>query len=340
MEFSLVIPAHNGGRSLEQTLSAVRRCHPSPCEVIVVDDASTDDTASIARGHGARVLSITDGPVGPAAARTEGARAAIGEVVVFTDVDVTVPANLFALLEEDFRHTDAVAVQGTFSETCPHDNYCSTYKNLYNRFVINGLPDWIDTTFTSLTAVRRDFFLTSGGFDCNISRPSVEDRTLGRNLVRAGGRILLDRRIQVVHNKRLTLKTFLINQFRRSRDLAKLLLRNRRERQMSPDAPPTVDSRGRFGTNAPSTMARIPVAYLGLASASVAGLGFSIAWVPALVFVCLFVAFAWPFTVYLIRRKGWAFALAGLPVNLLDACVSGAGVAWGVFDFLVFKRQY
>jgi hypothetical protein len=34
------------------------------------------------------------------------------------------------------------------------------------------------------------------------------------------------------------------------------------------------------------------------------------------------------------------FALLGLPLNLLDAMVSGAGVAWGIFDFVIRKRYY
>ena len=340
MHFSLVIPVHNGASVLSETLAAVQRCEPAPREVIVVDDGSTDDTASVATAGGARVVTVQEGPLGPAAARTRGAEAATGEVVVFTDADVIAPPDLFALLRDDFILTKAAAVQGTFADACPFPKYCSRYKNLYNRFVINALPDWIDTTFTSLTAVRRDLFFSCGGFDCNIRTPSVEDRTLGRNLVRAGGRILLDRRIEVIHNKRLTLLGFIKNQFRRSRDLAKLLLRNRTERRSAPEAPTSIDRQGRFGTNAPSTMARIPVAYLG-ALAFVAGcLGLHAAWVVVGGCACLFVALAFPFTRYLLRHCGWGFALVGLPLNLLDAFVSGAGVALGLFDFVIRRREY
>ena len=339
MHFSLVIPVHNGASLLNETLAAVKRCQPAPREVIVVDDGSTDDTASIASAEGARVITI-EGPLGPASARTRGTEAATGDVVVFTDADVLVPPDLFALLHEDFTRTDATAVQGTFSDVCPFPNYCSLYKNLYNRFVINVLPDWIDTTFTSLTAVRRDFFFSCGGFDCNISTPSVEDRTLGRNLVRAGGRIFLDRRIEVVHNKRLSLSGFIGNQFRRSRDLAKLLLRNRQERGSNPQAPQSFDPRGRFGTNAPSTMARIPVAHLGVLSFVAACLAVPMAWVAVVLCACSFLLLAFPFTHYLARHHGWGFAVLGLPLNFLDALVSGAGVAWGILDFVVRKCRY
>jgi len=334
-----VIPVHNGAAVLGETLAAVQRCQPAPREVIVVDDGSTDGTAWIAAASGSRLVSL-EGPVGPATARTRGAQAASAEVVVFADADVLLPADVFALLDDDFASTNAAAVQGTFSEMCPFPNYCSRYKNLYNRSVINALPDWIDTTFTSLTAVRRDFFFSCGGFDCNIATPSVEDRTLGRNLVRAGGRILLDRRIEVVHKKRLTLPDLLRNQFRRSRDLAKLLLRNRGESRSTREAPPSFDRRGRFGTNAPSTMARIPVAYLGALAFVMACLGVDVAWALGMLCAVLFLGLVFPFTWYLAKRKGWGFAVLGMPLNLLDAFVSGAGIAWGLFDFVVRKRRY
>ncbi len=338
MDFSLVIPVYNGEAFLGETLDAVRRCQPAPREVIVVNDGSTDGTRDVAAEAEADVIDL-DGPLGPATARTRGAETASGEVVVFTDADVIVPEDLFLRLANDFERTDATAVQGIFSRVCPFVNFCSHYKNLYNRFVLGTLPDWIDTTFTSLTAVRRDFFLSCGGFDCRIQGASIEDRTLGRNIIRAGGRIYLDKGIEVIHNKRLTLTSFITNQFRRSRDLAKLLLRNRAEKSSVGPAPASFE-KGRFGTNAPTTMARIPVAYLALAALLIGIAGYAWAW--WLLGFCLpvFLGLTMRFTLYLARENGWAFALLGLPLNFLDALISGAGIFWGLFDSIAFKRAY
>ncbi|HOE12683.1 MAG TPA: glycosyltransferase family 2 protein [bacterium] len=338
MIFSLIIPVHNGGDILREALDAVQQCSPPPAEVIVVDDGSTDGSDRVAAEYRVRVVPIP-GPSGPATARTRGAETAQGDILVFTDADVLVPSDLFLLLREDFSREEVSAVQGTFSDYCPFGNFCSVYKNLYNRYVINSLPDWIDTTFTSLTAVRRDIFFACGGFDCNISTPSVEDRTLGRNLIRYGAKILLDRRIQVVHYKELTLLGFIRNQFRRSRDLAKLLLRNRKDEQKSSSSPKSFDPKGRFGTNAPSTMARIPVAYLGMA-ALIASYLWSGAWPVLMICLGTYLGLAYPFTGYLVREEGLGFAFVSLPLNFLDAVVSGAGVAWGVFSFIVFGKRY
>ena len=350
VQFSIVIPVYNGESTLGETLDAISRLQGAAYEVVVVDDASTDGTAELAERMGARVVR-SEVNHGPATARTLGAQVARGVIVVFTDDDVWVAEDLLQRLERAFAESGADAVQGAFNIECPHENLCSQYKNLYNRHVILRLPDWIDTTFTSVTAVKRDVFFTCGGFDTNIRDASIEDRTLGRNLVHHGYRIRLDRCIEVIHNKRLSLYGLLRNQYRRSRDLARLLLRNRMEKKAS-DLPepalqvePPPESKGRFGTNAPTTMARLPAAYTALClllagllpmppivTASLVGCG--------LLALAMFVLLAWPLTRAFAAERGWGFALQTLPVNLLDAYASGAGVAWGMFSFLLLGKRY
>jgi glycosyltransferase involved in cell wall biosynthesis len=90
---SFVVPAHNEQAHLPRTLQAI---HDAACvvrrpyEVIVVDDASTDATAEIARRNGARVVGVNHRQI--AATRNSGARAACGEQIFFVDADTTVNA--------------------------------------------------------------------------------------------------------------------------------------------------------------------------------------------------------------------------------------------------------
>lgn len=85
MRVSVVLPAKNEAEGLRRTLPALRACLPQ-AELIVVDDGSTDDTAAVAAGLGATVLS-SPYSMGNGAAIKRGTRAATGEILVFMDAD-------------------------------------------------------------------------------------------------------------------------------------------------------------------------------------------------------------------------------------------------------------
>jgi len=94
---SFIVPAHNEERYLDATLTAIRAAAEAagqPFEVIVVDDASTDATADIARRRGASVVTINAHHI--AASRNAGARASSGDVLIFVDADTTLPAATLA----------------------------------------------------------------------------------------------------------------------------------------------------------------------------------------------------------------------------------------------------
>ena len=85
---SFIVPAHNKQACLGRMLQAIQesaRIVDQPYEVIVVDDASTDATAEIARQNDARVVSVTHRKI--AATRNSGGRAARGERLFFIDAD-------------------------------------------------------------------------------------------------------------------------------------------------------------------------------------------------------------------------------------------------------------
>lgn len=82
---SIILPARNEASNLPRVLDALASRFPE-AERIVVDDGSTDDTASIAKAHGAVVVHHPYG-MGNGAAVKSGARAARGEIFVFMDAD-------------------------------------------------------------------------------------------------------------------------------------------------------------------------------------------------------------------------------------------------------------
>jgi len=85
MRISVILPAKNEAEGLRRTLPELRGCFPE-AEIIVVDDGSTDATATVAAAHGATVLS-SPYPMGNGAAIKRGTRAAMGDVLIFMDAD-------------------------------------------------------------------------------------------------------------------------------------------------------------------------------------------------------------------------------------------------------------
>jgi glycosyltransferase involved in cell wall biosynthesis len=88
---SFIVPAHNEQACLGRTLRAIHesaRATGQRYEIVVANDACTDETAEIAQQNGARVVSVSHRQI--AATRNFGARAANGERLFFVDADTVV----------------------------------------------------------------------------------------------------------------------------------------------------------------------------------------------------------------------------------------------------------
>jgi len=92
-----VIPVFNGERFLRETVHSVHAQKSSSLEIIIVDDGSTDGTATVARSlpEAARYLYQTN--KGPAAARNRGIEHAQGSLIAFADADDVWPADKLQL---------------------------------------------------------------------------------------------------------------------------------------------------------------------------------------------------------------------------------------------------
>lgn len=84
---SVVIPAYNAAKYLPEALDSVFQQTYAPIEVIVVDDGSTDNTASLLVEYGTRIKLICKPNGGIGSARNAGMRAATGSMIAFLDAD-------------------------------------------------------------------------------------------------------------------------------------------------------------------------------------------------------------------------------------------------------------
>jgi glycosyltransferase involved in cell wall biosynthesis len=102
---SVIVPAYNAGRFIEQTLDSVlaeaEAQHGRKVEVIVVDDGSQDDTLARVRAYGDRVRCFTQPNSGGAGApRNRAISLARGEFLFFFDADdIMHPGKLRAALD-------------------------------------------------------------------------------------------------------------------------------------------------------------------------------------------------------------------------------------------------
>jgi glycosyltransferase involved in cell wall biosynthesis len=200
-EISVVIPSYNGGHNLDKCLDAVERLGVSPCEVIVVDDGSTDGSIERAAHRGVRILA-TPSRQGPAAARNIGAKAAQGAILFFLDADVCVHADAAGRICAALSDPAVDAVIGSYDDDPSSPDFLSQYKNLMHCFVHQTACSEASTFWSGCGAIRREVFLGLSGFDANYKRPAIEDIELGYRMRQAGRKILLDRDLRVRHLKK------------------------------------------------------------------------------------------------------------------------------------------
>lgn len=86
---TIVVVTYNRTHLLTRLLESIEQMDPAPGHLVVVDNASTDDSAEIARAAGARVVFCGERGI-PAAAAT-GYDAATGELILRLDAD-SIPA--------------------------------------------------------------------------------------------------------------------------------------------------------------------------------------------------------------------------------------------------------
>ncbi len=95
---SLIIPTYNCAEYIEETLDSVLSQLPADCELILVDDGSTDHTAEILRSYESgrvRIKLVLCKHCGVSAARNTGIDMAEGEWVAFMDCDDCLKAGFF-----------------------------------------------------------------------------------------------------------------------------------------------------------------------------------------------------------------------------------------------------
>jgi hypothetical protein len=248
---SFVIPAYNEELLLPRTLDSIHAAALAlrlDYEIVVVDDASSDQTARVAATKGARVISVHNRQI--AATRNQGARAAAGRVLIFVDADTVVPVGP---VEEALGVIAAGGVAG--GAGCTFDGVIPAWARLVMGSLI-VLYRWARLAPGAFLFTSREAFEAVGGFDESVfgGEEVLMARALDRFAKARGRRFTLVRSAIITSGRKLRAyrgREFLVT-------LARILVRGpqgarRREgfemwygpRRSDPGTPPLLGGKNR-----------------------------------------------------------------------------------------------
>jgi len=200
MKVTIVIPNWNGKELLEKNLPKVLYAAPD-AEIIVVDDASPDDSNNLLEKKFSSVKIIKHSAnQGFASSCNDGVARASGEAVVLLNLDV-IPQNNF--LDKALPHfSDPNVFAVSFNE--PNYSWSKIYWE--NGFIEHGLGEKTDKAHISGWAsggsavFKKSIWLLLGGFDMLYKPFYWEDLDLGYRAWKKGYKILWEPE-SIVHHE-------------------------------------------------------------------------------------------------------------------------------------------
>ncbi|HUX87895.1 MAG TPA: glycosyltransferase [Chloroflexota bacterium] len=309
---SVIVPARNAARTIgECLLSVLSQSVPRELyEIIVVDDGSTDATVRIARSHNVRV--IPQPPLGVAAARNTGARAAKSDILLFVDADCVPALDWIGQMLAPFEDPLVVGAKGaylTHQEDLLPRLVQVEYEEKYRRLERFDSIDFIDGYSA---AYRRSAFLAAGGFDASLA--AAEDVELSFRLAKSGQRLVFAPKARVFHYHGESLRRYATRKLRYGLWRSLVYARHPDKAQGDSHTPPEL-------------RAQIPLAGLAV-GAAVLGTRWPKFYRMSGVFLGLFATTTAPFA-WRARRAGTDAAIAAPLLMLVRALGLGVGLAIG-----------
>lgn len=163
---SVVVPMYNDRRTVDLCLRSVLAQTYPKVEVIVVDDASTDDSAYLASAHPVNLVRAARNG-GPGASRNLGVRNANGEIIFFLDADLTMHPDAVGQAVELFHENPSYGAVFGIPDKEPlfAETLVGQYRILQYYYWRKSAEGMVSGGFYALGAVRRSSFLEAGWFN-------------------------------------------------------------------------------------------------------------------------------------------------------------------------------
>ena len=161
MDCSVIIPARNEEKRITRTLQSLKeQDFDGQYEIIVVVNASTDDTVKVAGRLADKVIDLEEGGVWHA--RNHGAGEAVGDIILFIDADTIAPKDWISSFMAVYRGDSEVVAAGGLLWPMEDD-----FRNKMSFRIFNWRTrrSRYAMLFGGNSSYRREFFLETGGFN-------------------------------------------------------------------------------------------------------------------------------------------------------------------------------
>ena len=325
MNISIIIPVHNSQGTLPECLTAILKSDYKNYEIILVDDDSTDNSANIAKQFPCHIIN-TKINKGAAAARNLGAQEAKNEILLFVDSDIIIkPDSISKIIAHLSKDNTIAGVVGVYDIYNRYTNFLSQYKHMiacYRDKLSENLDR--DSFRGAFFAIKKECF-KNHKFDGLFNKASVEDIEFSRELISLGYKFIIDKSNKVEHLKRFTMKSFLKNQYYRSKDLINVYLNKK--------AYEFYLSKKRTNRYDRIYFLRVPISWLIIVSLTLflATQNYIILLVMCLLSLASIFIEKY-FLMFCFLQKGLPFTIKCTMIYFVDGLVSGIGIAKGIIE--------
>jgi glycosyltransferase involved in cell wall biosynthesis len=175
---SIIIPTLNEEKYLPQLLKSIKKQDFESYEIIVADGGSKDRTLDIAKEHNCRIVSGGS----PAEGKNKGAKAAKGDLLLFTDADNLMPDGFLEKSVREFEKK-GLAVGSFLVEPFEGKKIIKLLFNLFYNIPIRIMEGFLPHTAIAII-IRSDIFEKVNGFNKEIIL--AEDHDMGRRAAKLG----------------------------------------------------------------------------------------------------------------------------------------------------------
>lgn len=210
---ALIIPSYQRAKALVGTLNRLKRLHPAPDEIWLMEQSEdlSPEIESVCNGIPARVYLQSHLKPGAQGARNKAARETEADILLFLDDDVDPEPDLIGAHLKNYQDPSIHAVAGFYLEPGEKEakeprktvwwrplTSLEKYPASYSERVDS--PLWPSCN----GSIRREVFIKLGGFDENYRYTLLDDTDLAVRMQKAGYRCVHDPKARLFHRKEPT----------------------------------------------------------------------------------------------------------------------------------------